>query len=226
LDSTSLHKFSPAGSFTFVLHHKQRRSQNISIHGILAGGLCYTEPLILPKQLSNHLPPDDLPEDIATNELLLDALCATYDYDGTTVNFEFDIFCLSARAERLLWHQRLSHSGDDILYNAHKHITGVPKFAHRDPVLEQCPTCLATKLCKQAAGHNPTHPATVPFQGLSIDFAFTGQDSKNKKRAVDYKGINGKTCYILISDHATTALEGSSRISKGSPIQWLHQWLC
>jgi hypothetical protein len=225
LDSTSLHKFSSAASFTFVLHHKQRRSQNISIHGILAGGLCYTEPLILPESMLHHLPPDDFSADLAENELLLDALRAVYDYDGKTVNFEFDIFRLSARAERLLWHQRLSHAGDDVLYNAHKHITGVPKFAHRDPVLEQCPTCLAAKLRKQAAGHNTTRRATVPFQGLSIDFAFTGQESKNKTRGVDYKGINGETCYLLISDHATTALEGSPRISKGAPISWLHQWL-
>lgn len=178
LASTSLHKFSAASSFTLVLHHKLRRSQNISIHGVLAGGLCYTEPLLLPEQLSAHLPPlDDIPDD---SDLLLDALRATYDYDGKSATFEFDIFRLSTRAERLLWHQRLSHAGDDVLYNAHKHITGIPKFAHRDPVLEQCPTCLAAKLRKQAAGHNTTRRATVPFQGLSIDFGFTGQDSKNK----------------------------------------------
>ena len=226
LASTSLNKFSIVCSFTFLLHHQQWQLQNISLHGGLAGGLCYTEPLILPEHLTDHLTsPDDLPANFVTSELLLDALCATYNFLGKTATFEFDIFCLSARAKRLLWHQRLLHAGNNILYNAHKHITGVPKFAHCNPMLEQCPTCLAAKLCKQAAGHNTTRRATVPFQVLSIDFGFTGQDSKNKSRAVDFKGLNDESCYILISDHATTALDGSPRISKGAPINWLHNWL-
>jgi hypothetical protein len=38
----------------------------------------------------------------------------------------------------------------------------------------------------------------------------------------NYKGINGETCYLFILDHATTELEGSLCISKGAPINWLH----
>jgi hypothetical protein len=58
-----------------------------------------------------------------------------------------------------------------------------------------------------------------------VDFAFTGQRSKDKTRGETYTGINGKTCYILLADHATTVLDGAPRISKGAPLVWLHNWL-
>lgn len=89
------------------------------------------------------------------------------------------VLAIKARTERLLWHQRLGHPSDEYLYNAHKHIDGVPKFLHADPILDQCPTCIRAKQTKQAAGPNSTQIATIPFQGLSIDFAFSGMRSKN-----------------------------------------------
>jgi hypothetical protein len=132
---------------------------------------------------------------------------------------------LSVRAERILWHQRLGHPSDAYLYNAHRHITGVPAFKHTDPVLDQCPVCLPAKLKKRAAGNDTTRTATVPFQGLSIDFAFTGQKSKDKDRSASFLGLNGESCYIMIADHATGTLYGTTRISKGSPLNWLRAWL-
>jgi hypothetical protein len=104
------------------------------------------------------------------------------------------------------------------LYNAHHHIDGVPEFKHHDPVLDQCPVCLAAKLRKQPASHDPTRKATIPYQSFNIDFAFTGQKSKNKTRQQTYTGFNGETCYLLIADHSTSFLTGTTRVSKGSPI--------
>ena len=63
------------------------------------------------------------------------------------------------------------------------------------------------------------------FQGLSIDFSFSGTRSKNEERAQDYEGINGETSWILISDHFTRHLTGDTRLSKASPIHWLRQFL-
>jgi hypothetical protein len=67
--------------------------------------------------------------------------------------------------------------------------------------------------------------ATAPWQGLSIDFAFAGQASKDKSRAAACKGFNGETCFVLIKDHFSGALDGTVRISKGAPVNWLRQWL-
>ena len=38
------------------------------------------------------------------------------------------IYAIRSCTEKLLWHQRLGHPCDEYLYNAHKFITGVPKF--------------------------------------------------------------------------------------------------
>ena len=86
---------------------------------------------------------------------------------------------IKTSTERLLWHQRLCHPSDYYLYNAHKHVDGVPRFAHMDRVLDICPTCVRSKQTKEPAGPNTTRVATEPYQGLSIDFSFSGTRSKN-----------------------------------------------
>jgi GAG-pre-integrase domain len=133
---------------------------------------------------------------------------------------------IKAATERLLWHQRLGHPSDYYLFNAHKHVDGVPQFKHMDPVLETCPTCINAKQKKEPAGPNPTRTATVPYQGLSIDFSFSGTKSKNPGRAKDYVGLNGETSWILITDHATRMKHGDTRLSKAPPLQhWLRHFL-
>jgi hypothetical protein len=61
-------------------------------------------------------------------------------------------------------------------------------------VLDQCPTCIRAKQTKEEpAGPNSTRSATQPYQGLSIDFSFSGTKSKDKERAREYVGLNGET---------------------------------
>ena len=76
---------------------------------------------------------------------------------------------IEAETERLLRHQRLGHPSDYYLYNAYKHVKGVPQFQHEHPVLDKCPTCVQAKQIKEPVGDNTTRTATVPYQGLSID---------------------------------------------------------
>ncbi len=135
------------------------------------------------------------------------------------------ICAIKQATERLLWHQRLGHPSDYYLTNAHKHIKGVPKFSHMVPILENCPTCLRAKLAKQPAGPHTTRTATAPFQGLSIDFSFSGTRSKNPDHDDDFLGLNGESCWILISDHFTRYLVGDTRVNKGSPLNWLRHFL-
>ena len=132
---------------------------------------------------------------------------------------------IKAETERLLWHQRLGHPSDYYLYNAHKHVKGVPKFAHEHAVLDKCPTCIQSKQKKEPAGENSTRTATVPFQGLSVDFSFSGMKSTDEERQEDYIGIKGETAWILISDHFSRHLVGSTRVSKAAPLAWLQRFL-
>ena len=132
---------------------------------------------------------------------------------------------IKAETERLLWHQRLGHPSDYYLYNAHKHIKGVPRFAHEHPILDKCPTCIQAKQTKESAGPNTTRTATVPYQGLSIDFSFSGVKSKDPKRAKDYIGLHGETCWISVYDHFSQRLHGDTRVSKGTPLSWMRAFL-
>ena len=132
---------------------------------------------------------------------------------------------IQAETERLLWHQRLGHPSDYYLYNAHKHVKGVPQFVHEHPILDKCPTCIQAKQTKEHAGHDTTRTATVPYQGLSIDFSFAGVASKNQDREADFVGLNGEKAWILVADHFSRRLHGDTRISKGTPIEWLRRFL-
>lgn len=105
------------------------------------------------------------------------------------------IHAIRSRTEKLLWHQRLGHPCDEYLYNAHKTIDGVPKFDQETPVLDTCPVCIQAKQSKEPSGPNTTQKATVAYQGLSIDFSFSGVKSKNKDRRSDYEGFNGQCIF-------------------------------
>ena len=89
------------------------------------------------------------------------------------------VAAIKAATERLLWHQRLGHPSDYYLFHAHEHVDGVPHFPHMDRILDICPTCVRSKQKKEPAGPNTTRTATQPYQGLSIDFSFSGTQSKN-----------------------------------------------
>ena len=52
-----------------------------------------------------------------------------------------------------------------------------------------------------------------------------GISSKDSAYKTDYEGINGETCWILITDHFTGMEHGDTRISKGLPLQWLAHFL-
>ena len=132
---------------------------------------------------------------------------------------------IKADTLRILWHQRLGHPCDEYLYSAHKWIDGVPKFKRRFDVLSCCSTCIQAKQTKNAPGPNSTQKAMHLGQVLSIDFAFSGVTSKSLKRRQDYMGINGETCWVLVSDHFTGIQWGAVRRSKASPIEWLCHFL-
>ena len=109
--------------------------------------------------------------------------------------------------------------------NAHKHITCVPKFDRQTKAHDQCPTCIQMKQTKTPAGPDSTCVATQLHQDLSINFCFTDVLSKNSNHCKDFEGVNGKTCWILATDHSTGMKHGNTQMSKGPPLQWLSHFL-
>ena len=49
--------------------------------------------------------------------------------------------------------------------------------------------------------------------------------SEDESRRKEFEGINGETCWILVTDHFTGMKHGDTRISKGPPLQWLAHFL-
>jgi len=108
---------------------------------------------------------------------------------------------------------------------------GVPEIVRgKDSALDSCPVCLAANMKSRNRGDGETRTATEPGQGLSLDFSFAAQHSKNatnpeQMRINDYMGIHGETYYLLVYDHVTERLDGACQQSKAPPIAWLKKWL-
>jgi len=171
-----------------------------------------------------------------TAEMLLDAadkaaISMIEDHPKNSHRHELKLHALSAKAESLLWHQRLAHCGGEQLCRVHMFSDGVPEIVRgKDSALDSCPVCLAANMKSRNQGDGETRTATEPGQGLSLDFSFAGQHSKKATNLEqmwinDYMGIHGETCYALVCDHATERLDGVYRQSKAPPIAWLKKWL-
>ena len=132
---------------------------------------------------------------------------------------------LSRPALRLLWHQCLGHVNLCRLADMHRHSNDIPIFSVHDPARKNCSVCLASKLRKAPREHGTTMKATQCMQGLSIDFAFMVQRSRDPKRFGNLVGYNGETCYVLLSDHFSGRLFGCAFATKAPPVDWLNQWL-
>jgi len=104
------------------------------------------------------------------------AILMVKDHPKNSHRHELKLHALSAKAERLLWHQRLVHCGDEQLCQAHMFSDGVPEIRlGKDSALDSCPVCLAANMKSRNRGDGETRTATEPGQGLSLDFSFAGQ---------------------------------------------------
>ena len=101
-----------------------------------------------------------------------------FHYWGTET---FTIQSLSDEARDLLWHQRLIHCGQHTLKDLHKHVEGIPDLSKtKFNDLTHCATCMKANLTKATAGHSSLQDSlTHPYQGLYIDFGFSGRISKD-----------------------------------------------
>ena len=216
--------FEAAKKFTFTAKHKKQSKQDVLVHGVLKGGLCYTLPVFSPSPAADSTWGLTLKEANAAGVTVLE------DHPDNSWQNEFKLHQVSAKEERLLWHQRLGHCSDEKLTRASEFADGVPKINVKKSVIDNCGVCMAAKSRARDRGDGVTRTATRVGQGLSIDFAFAGQHSKNSKdpdryRENDYLGYNGETCYLLVYDHFPERLDGVCRQSKAPPVAWLRRWL-
>jgi hypothetical protein len=86
---------------------------------------------------------------------------------------------MSDRATRVLWHQCLGHVQMRRLCGLHTSLDGIPTIKN-PPGTESCYTCVTCKLRNAARGTGDTRrDATVAGQGISLDFGFIVQRSKD-----------------------------------------------
>ena len=137
---------------------------------------------------------------------------------------DYGIRSLTRSALRMLWHQRLGHLNFRRLSEMHRFIKGVPQFKIPTEI-EDCPICLAAKLRKAPAGRATTMRATTCNQGLSIDFGFMVQKSRDSTRHNNLVGLNGETCYVLLTDHYSGRIFGRAFATKAPPVDWINSWL-
>jgi len=177
-----------------------------------------------------------MPMTEGTAEMSLDAadkaaISMVEDHLKNSHRHELKLHTLSAKEERSLWHQRLAHCGDEQLCRARMFSDGAPEMRlGKDSALDSCPACLAANMKSRNRGDGETRTAAEPGQGLSLDFSFLGQHSKNATNPEqmwinDHMGVHGETSYLLLHDHATERLDGVCRQSKAPPTAWLKKWL-
>jgi len=222
-----------AGTFSFqALSSDPQAPPLVVVTGVLLDGKAYTHSLFLPSSVTDPFSvstysggsPSPVPSR-AIQTLLSAPPVTSLPPPHTYLSCAAPVLALRQDTERLLWHQRLGHPSDHYLFNAHKFVKGVPKFRHLDAVMDICPTCIRAKQTKSPAGPNTTRVATLPFQGLSVDFSFSGVRSSDTTRGSEYIGFNGETCWILVVDHFTRFKTGVTRVSKAAPVDWLRQFL-
>jgi len=128
-------------TFRFSVNHKKWKSGSLLLHGTTRGGMCNTRSAVPPMPMTE-----------GTAEMSLDAakkaaISMTEDHPKNSHRHELKLHALSAKAERLLWHQRPAHCGDKQLCRAHMFSDGVPEIVRgKDSALDSCaPPKLATR---------------------------------------------------------------------------------
>ena len=87
-------------TFRFSVNHKKRKSGSLLLHGTTRGGMCYTRLAVPPMPMTEGTVEMSLDAaDKATNLMIEDHPKNSHWHD-------LKLHALSAKAERLLWHQR------------------------------------------------------------------------------------------------------------------------
>ncbi|KAI2490688.1 Reverse transcriptase (RNA-dependent DNA polymerase) [Fragilaria crotonensis] len=165
---------------------------------------------------------DDSPNLIVQRPELLDAMDPFPEFSSAS-NEAYTIRSLSRSALRMLWHQRLGHINFRRLSEMHRFVKGMPQFTVPTEI-EGCPICLASKLRKalreQGRRCGQRH-ATKACQLTLVSWC--------RKAATQFDitlvGLNGETCYVLLTDHYSGRIFGRAFATKAPPVDWINSWL-
>ena len=172
---------------------------------------------------------DSLTDEEETSETGEDGLAAeegtSQPGEDSTAPVSYRLCHLSREQALLLWHQRMGHMSYERVREASKKSIGPPVLPTAND-LDNCPVCQRAKLHHAARSQESSRRAEEVGQGISIDFGFVVQRSSADSRRVSrFEGINGETCYCLITDHYSGMLWGDTFSSKRPPIDFLNRWL-
>jgi len=92
-------------TFQRTVNHKKRKSGSLLLFGTTRGGLCCTRSATPPMPMTEGAAETSLD---AADEV---AISMIEDHPENSHQHELKLHALSAKAERLLWHQRLAHCG-------------------------------------------------------------------------------------------------------------------
>ena len=95
------------------------------------------------------------------------------------------------------------------------------------PGLEQCETCIMarTKMRGRNQSTDTTRRVILPCVGISLDFGFICQKSKNADREEEVTRDESNGACLLLYDHKTPYLSGIATTNKVVPIKWMRSWL-
>eukprot|EP00957_Ditylum_brightwellii_P211231 15365923-Ditylum_brightwellii.AAC.1 len=97
-----------------------------------------------------------------------------------------------------IWHQHLCHTHN--VSNLHHYVDGIPKIKNPTDI-DKCDTCLTCKMRKCAKGYGDMRKdAVMVGKGLSLDWGFMVQKSKNQERTQKLTSIDGSQSYLLVVD--------------------------
>jgi hypothetical protein len=102
----------------------------------------------------------------------------------------------------------------------HKYAIGMPNLPIATEIDE-----LKAKLHKANKSISSTRGDTQCNQGISIDFGFIVQSSKESERVRRLSGLHCETYYVFLRDHFSNTLYGTALRYKAPGIQWLTKWL-
>ncbi len=139
---------------------------------------------------------------------------------------EDKMMAINSTTERTLWHQRLCHLNLRKVSMMHKFVDRIPKMSSQNVPLEGCPSCFVCKMKKAARGDGDIRADATKFgDGISLDWGFVVQTSKDNDRMKLLTSDDGDQSYLLLADHAMHRLFGIATGSKRPPLKWLNQWL-
>ena len=178
----------------YLKFHGRCPKDNIVIDTIYRHKKSYTGVLSLPINPASTVPP------------------------SKAVSFHETVAALTEEAKGILWHQRLNHENRRKVSDAHKYVDGIPSLKHPYDC-QGCPVCFETKPKRTSTSNGKiTQDAHSVGTGLSADWGFVVQKSKNKTRLRQLEGEHGEQAFLIVADHFSGMLYGMAAGSKAPPL--------